>query len=165
MSLKININSIKENKSGQVRGRLIIKPSELGLPPPQDDWHTLTFDFTCTNGGDLYILTGALASQIRQQCCRCLAPIMAPLAVTVEEQYCRNCPPAEDCRVFSGDEIPISEALRENVLLNLPTKPLCSPECKGLCPQCGANLNSGPCDCPTDDVDPRFAALKKLISE
>lgn len=165
MSLKINIHQIKENKSGQVHGRFIIDPSELSLPLPKENWRTLTFDFTCTNGGELYILTGTLVSQISQQCCRCLAPIEVPIEVIVQEHYCRNCSPTEDFHSFYGDEIPISEELRENVLLNLPLKPLCSSGCKGLCPQCGANLNKHLCDCQTVDLDPRLAVLKKLMNK
>jgi uncharacterized protein len=44
----------------------------------------------------------------------------------------------------------------------LPTKRLCSEDCKGLCPYCGKDLNEGRCDCEVDEIDPRFEVLKKL---
>ena len=43
--------------------------------------------------------------------------------------------------------------------------PLCKPDCAGLCSNCGANLNEGPCNCDKEDVDPRFAALRSLKNE
>lgn len=50
----------------------------------------------------------------------------------------------------------------EQFMLAMPQTPLCKKDCKGLCPQCGANLNLGPCDCRGDDGDPRLAALRNL---
>jgi uncharacterized protein len=63
---------------------------------------------------------------------------------------------------YSGDEIDLSELLRESLLLELPMRPLCSDDCVGLCSVCGKNLNQGPCGCVHDDVDPRWAVLKDL---
>ena len=50
----------------------------------------------------------------------------------------------------------------EEFVLALPYKPLCRPDCKGLCPQCGTNLNNGPCACSSEHMDPRMAALRGL---
>ena len=61
--------------------------------------------------------------------------------------------------------VDLGEAIREYALLELPMQPLCRPDCRGLCPTCGADLNSGPCDCRNDDVDERFDALKALLEE
>lgn len=57
----------------------------------------------------------------------------------------------------------LDELIRSDVLLELPTKYLCREDCKGLCPQCGKNLNDGACDCQTHQIDPRLEVLKKLI--
>ena len=53
--------------------------------------------------------------------------------------------------------------MREQFYLALPMKPLCREDCKGLCPQCGTNLNTGTCECRPEWEDPRLAALKALI--
>ena len=53
--------------------------------------------------------------------------------------------------------------LRDDVLLELPTKYLCREDCRGLCPECGKNLNEGPCNCTVRQADPRLEVLKKLI--
>ena len=60
-------------------------------------------------------------------------------------------------------QLDLDELIRADILLELPTKFLCSPDCKGLCPKCGRNLNEGPCGCNTHQMDPRLEVLKKLI--
>ena len=55
--------------------------------------------------------------------------------------------------------------LRDDVLLELPSKFLCKESCKGLCPKCGKNLNEGSCTCNTRETDPRLAVLKQLLSD
>jgi uncharacterized protein len=63
---------------------------------------------------------------------------------------------------YKGDEIDLGQLMREQFYLSLPMKPLCSPDCKGLCPQCGINRNRETCTCDTKWIDPRFEALKRL---
>ena len=55
--------------------------------------------------------------------------------------------------------------LRDDILLELPSKFLCKDSCKGLCPKCGKNLNEGKCSCPAREPDPRLAALSMLLEE
>jgi uncharacterized protein len=57
----------------------------------------------------------------------------------------------------------LREAVRQQLVLAEPMKPLCRDGCAGLCPTCGADRNAGPCTCPVADVDPRWAALTNLI--
>ena len=61
-----------------------------------------------------------------------------------------------------GPEIDLSALAWQELVLALPVKPLCNPECKGLCARCGANLNQGSCACVQEDGDPRLAALRGL---
>ena len=63
---------------------------------------------------------------------------------------------------YQDDEIDLSEVVREQIILAIPMKPICSPNCKGLCPMCGANLNQAPCNCQREAIDPRLAPLKDL---
>ncbi|HSA59363.1 MAG TPA: DUF177 domain-containing protein [bacterium] len=64
---------------------------------------------------------------------------------------------------YKGEEIDLSEILREMFVLDIPLRYLCSETCKGLCPRCGKNLNLGPCGCSAQAGDSRFAALKQLL--
>jgi len=67
-----------------------------------------------------------------------------------------------DISYYEQDEIDIDELINEQVMLSMPLKPLCKPECRGLCPKCGKNLNEGLCDCQTDKIDARFEILRQL---
>lgn len=59
----------------------------------------------------------------------------------------------------------VSQMVLSDVFLSLPIRFVCRPDCKGLCDQCGKNLNDGPCDCPKQDIDPRLLPLQKLLEE
>ena len=64
--------------------------------------------------------------------------------------------------VFDGKGIDVDEVVKEQILLAVPTRMLCREDCKGICPECGTDLNKGECACKKDDIDPRWAALKNL---
>jgi len=61
---------------------------------------------------------------------------------------------------FSGDEIDLTHEVEEQVAMEVPLKPLCGEECKGLCPNCGADLNQAPCSCSRENFNIKFSALK-----
>ncbi len=63
---------------------------------------------------------------------------------------------------YSGEGMELEDALREQVLLAVPIKTLCRPDCKGLCPHCGKNLNEDSCQCHETSSDARWNALKDL---
>ena len=67
-----------------------------------------------------------------------------------------------DFETYKGDEIDLGGYLRELIAMSLPIKVLCVEECKGLCPNCGVNLNLEECSCKDNWVDPRFAVLRNL---
>lgn len=67
-----------------------------------------------------------------------------------------------DFSYYSGDEIDIGDLIRQYITMTRPISYLCSGQCKGLCAECGKNLNSGSCSCPKDRVDSPFAVLKDL---
>ncbi|GBD26084.1 hypothetical protein HRbin30_01411 [bacterium HR30] len=67
-----------------------------------------------------------------------------------------------DLAYYEGEEIDLSPIVAEHILLALPTRPLCSEECRGLCPSCGVNRNFERCDCEANRVDPRWAALREI---
>ena len=63
------------------------------------------------------------------------------------------------------DKLDTDALLRDDILLELPSKLLCKESCKGLCPKCGKNLNEGSCSCKLREADPRLAALRELLTE
>ncbi|MBN1188444.1 MAG: DUF177 domain-containing protein [Dehalococcoidales bacterium] len=118
---------------------------------------------------------GNFKTGIPVECSRCLRTFIFPLTVTVEEEYfpvidVNTGNPLElpdETGSFSIDEhhiLDLREAIRQNTLLAVPMKPLCRQDCAGLCQQCGKDLNEGPCDCPKETIDPRWARLVQLSS-
>jgi uncharacterized protein len=71
-------------------------------------------------------------------------------------------PALVDEDTYAGKEIDLKPALREQILLQIPSPPLCREDCLGLCPKCGKDLNEGECGCDRTVIDPRWAALKRL---
>ena len=64
--------------------------------------------------------------------------------------------------IYDGEKIDLTDLVREQILLDLPTQILCREDCKGLCQKCGANLNEVNCNCAENETDPRWSALKNL---
>ena len=62
-------------------------------------------------------------------------------------------------------KLDVDEFVYSEVILDLPSKHLCEPDCKGICPNCGKNLNEGECGCETHEVDPRLAKLMELLND
>jgi uncharacterized protein len=86
------------------------------------------------------------------------ATSFVPAGVAAEDPEELDSP---DVQSYLGDEIDLNDIVREHVLLGLPMSPVCREDCRGLCPQCGAELNLGPCGC-TAPRDPRWNALGDL---
>jgi uncharacterized protein len=96
-------------------------------------------------------------------CSRCLTPVSVERREDLTERYVSETDDSNDAVLYDGDYIDLQEAVRETLILSEPLRVLCRPDCKGLCPHCGANLNDGPCGCPADAVDPRLAVLGELF--
>lgn len=109
------------------------------------------------------LLQSELAVGFVGECYRCLEPVDYELAVSIEELFSSN---AKDTAEFSvGDDaiLDFNPLLRAEVLIQSARGVLCQPDCKGLCPDCGVNRNHETCQCENERIDPRFAALKKLL--
>ena len=123
-----------------------------------------TIRVTRVQGG--LLVQGIVQSQLRQECVRCLEPVETPITLELEETFrlAGVAPkPGIPYAVSEGGWLDLTPLLREQSWLAIPMKPLCSPNCQGLCPQCGANLNLESCTCEETHIDPRLAALKELL--
>ena len=122
--------------------------------------------------GDTIYIRGQLAAQIRQACDRCLEPA----TISVGGDFTYTLVPekeemAEDLELsaeeletsyYRGDFIDLAPMICEQIILQAPMKILCFEDCRGLCPRCGINLNTGSCSCLADVVDDRLAVLKNF---
>jgi uncharacterized protein len=113
------------------------------------------------------LVQGTVESQVRLECVRCLEPFALPISSELEETYRLSeagSKPGESYVVGDDGWLDLSPVLREQAWVDIPMKPLCRPDCKGLCPQCGANLNHESCECDDTRVDPRLAILRDLMN-
>lgn len=110
---------------------------------------------------DGIVVDGELRVPWHGTCRRCLTPTAGVAVSEVHELYQRALTDPDAFEIV-GDQLDLHEAVRELVLLDAPTTPLCRPDCAGLCPTCGANLNDGPCGCAAAPVDDRWSALDQL---
>ncbi|MBI2847845.1 MAG: DUF177 domain-containing protein [Chloroflexi bacterium] len=118
------------------------------------------------------LVKGTLHTDVELTCSRCLSLFPQSLAVDIEDEYLPtidvytgNNLPLPDAETFTIDEhniLNLAEAVRQYALTAIPMKPLCRPDCKGLCPVCGGNLNQGACRCFPKPPDPRWAKLNQL---
>jgi len=108
---------------------------------------------------------GRLETQVAAECVRCLEPFDLPLSIRIEELFTLFPASPADKTYHIGEDgyLNLDRPLAELVQLEMPMHALCRPDCKGLCSQCGQNLNEGTCHCSDEDVDPRLAALSTLL--
>jgi uncharacterized protein len=118
-------------------------------------------------------LRGSFAGRFEVPCARCVEPVEIPLgaefdlifrpaAADSEAPERSITAPETEIGYYQKDSLSLEDVLREQVLLSLPVRTLCKPDCKGLCPRCGGNRNSHPCSCEEGPSDPRWEALAGL---
>lgn len=118
-------------------------------------------------------LIGDYSTRVEIACARCLEPVVRDLAQSFDLLYRPlgvDAGPHEravhegdtEIGYYEGEGVRLQDVLREQVLLAVPLKAVCRDECKGICPQCGCNLNQESCDCAETPPDPRWDALKDL---
>lgn len=120
-------------------------------------------------------LRGRLSAGLELQCARCLEPVRQdvrrdfellyrPLGADAGRDELSVTDAEAEIGYYQGQGILLEDVLREQVLLALPLKITCREDCRGLCPQCGQNLNQKQCSCTAPVEDPRWEALKDIRS-
>ena len=123
-----------------------------------------------------YGLSGQARTRLEVECSRCVEPFEVPVDAAFELRYVPQSENAGEGEVEVGEEdlvtafyrdgmVDLIDLLREQFLLALPMKPLCRDDCRGLCPECGTNLNKTQCHCAPKWEDPRLAPLKSLLAK
>lgn len=124
--------------------------------------------------GHELIIQGEISSKAELECSRCLRKYTDELHAQVDVTY----HPLEELKAegkyevreneldtgfYAGDEFNLLELVKEQIILSVPMKLLCSETCKGICPKCGADLNITRCNCSLTEVDSRLEILKDLL--
>jgi len=125
-------------------------------------------------GGGAFGVAGRMKARLQVVCSRCLDPFEVPVDASFDLRYVPHADDAGEVEREIGEDdlttahyrdgmLDLIDLMREQFMLALPMKPLCSEDCRGLCAECGTNLNKGQCDCAPRWEDPRLAALKSLL--
>jgi uncharacterized protein len=85
--------------------------------------------------------------------------------IELDEQFSGSDLDDEEVNLITGGKIDFTPVLINAILLHIPMKTVCDENCKGICPQCGQNLNEKRCSCDDQDIDPRFAILESLFDK
>ncbi|BCS97762.1 hypothetical protein DSLASN_33940 [Desulfoluna limicola] len=137
----------------------------------------LAIDLSARITGGQVEVKGTLALTVEQPCGRCLEPFSGELSTTIELYFADEADHIQSMEegdevelteealskeTFSGDRIDLTQYLQDEVVMALPLNPTCRETCKGLCRECGMDLNKGACGCDTSTCHPAFAKLKVL---
>jgi uncharacterized protein len=173
-SLKINVVTIPEEGLDFVLSEDGKWFKECFQDSDQLDFSIREVDVKCqiTKTSSTIFIKGNLSVLLEICCSRCLEDVhlpgggdfaytLVPAKPETKEDWELQ---AEELEIsyYQGDFIDLTPIICEQIILQIPIKPLCSEECKGLCPHCGINLNAASCNCHLDFVDDRLAVLKNI---
>lgn len=119
---------------------------------------SVNLDLEIFNTSDSFVVKGKLKTELILSCSRCLKKYSSPIELDISEDVLKS--EMEDL-----EELYLDDIIVDNIILSLPMKPLCSDDCKGICPECGQNLNEGECDCEVEILDPRLEKLKEFYND
>ena len=117
-----------------------------------------------SKNGDVFVCNARADAVLSFMCDFCLEPVSIDLSFSVEERFKGPSAEEEDISWTNQNQIDLYQLCITNLYKHIPMQVLCNPTCKGLCPNCGNNLNNNDCNCDNNDhvTDPRFNVLKNL---
>ncbi|MFI1989394.1 YceD family protein [Actinoplanes sp. NPDC020271] len=151
--------------------RVVPAPADLGLElisvPSGSD---LELDLSMTSVSEGVYVSGTVRGSLQGECGRCLNEIDSTFEVSLAEMFAYEDSTTEETTDedevgrMQGDLLDLEPAVRDAVVLTLPTNPVCRPDCPGLCPDCGVHFDDLPADHSHEEVDARWAALRNLTA-
>jgi len=173
--------SVRGLTDGLRRHSQQVAVGELNLPDEEDYFtRPVQVDYSIEKIAGQVIIRGTVSTTVDMACSRCLESV----PIDISERFTLlvrfddrgsskgsssgGAPAGEEDEDVKNvlpdtDRIDVTEELRQTLLLALPAKPLCGEDCRGLCPHCGTNLNTGSCDCRIPTTDPRWAGLEEAL--
>jgi uncharacterized protein len=160
--------------AGQARQlhRTAAAPADLGIDVigvPQGS--PIEFDLRLESVVEGVLVTGTAEAGLAGQCVRCLEDLTEDVVIDFQELYVYpgnepdDAEDEDEVSRLEGELLDLEPVLRDAVVLDLPFQPLCRPECRGLCPECGADLNADPEHGHDAPIDPRWSGLESWPSE
>jgi uncharacterized protein len=166
----VDVRSILEDLGG-----VIALDAEAPIPvivlgeqefPPTRPAHIVA---SVTNTGAGIVASGTIDAEFNATCSRCLREFALSIVAPLEAFYVRpgeehDLPEEQEIGLVQEGSIDLMEQMLAALVLELPFAPVHAEDCAGICPQCGADLGEGPCECEPDYSDSPFAALKSLLT-
>ncbi len=164
--MRINISDISKNHGASLNVEIHeVLPELKSVQEEYTFDEPIDFKGRLVNYSGILKLSGNLNVKYKTGCFRCLKELDGSLNIVLEEEFVEADKDNEgDYYTYSGHFIELSKVFIDNILLNLPTRRLCSDDCKGICPQCGCDLNTCSCECIEDFSNPQMEALKDFFN-
>lgn len=178
-NLKISVQSLKGKKHFRFEESAHSFPMLMAMAESSscDFLSPVTIDLNLYRVNDMYRGEGSVETSIRFQCSRCLEEFAYPVHSEFALNFTAEPESTDDSCLqgeyeimaeqaglvpFNNDEIDLTEPMQDQVLMALPIRPLCRDDCRGLCPQCGTDLNRGSCSCEKAVFNSKFESLAGL---
>ena len=164
--MKLNLKDIIEIPGGRVPFSQEIETEWLDLPSVLAYTAPITAEGEVRNSAGILELSGKLTAAMHCVCDRCGTEFDRSRQMDLHATVTADPEADDDPEIFplDGDWLDLDEVLTTLFILDMDTKFLCKEDCAGLCPQCGKNLNDGPCGCKKPR-DPRMAVLEQLLDD
>jgi uncharacterized protein len=171
--LTLNLGKIR---TAQEHVEQVYPPEALEQTADYQITAPISLSFDLHKDKQQFRLVGRVQTTLALPCGRCLEPFVWPVDAAFDLRYQPHSQSTGESErkieeddlattFYENDEIDLGQLMQEQFYLTLPMKPLCTADCRGLCSNCGTNLNRGTCDCNTQWQDPRLAALRALKKE
>ncbi len=161
-------------ENSQIEFELSIKPDEIEFDnefvSAKED---VKFDGKLSNQAAWALIEGEISTKLDIACGRCLESVKTPVNFEFEAAFINAKRLTDDVdmeleaegldvSILVGHKIDLVDVAQERVMLSIPSQTLCKQDCKGLCPECGANKNSKACNCDEKAIDSRWSALSEI---
>ena len=163
--LRVDLRELAQGRAVETRGELkqddpVLDGTEVRLQEPVAVQGRLQ-----ALGDGRFYWQGTARTVVAGECRRCLTPVQTPLQVEIGALFTQDPDAQDDPDSYpvapDATEVDVTPAVREELVLAAPRYVVCRDDCKGICPQCGKDLNAGPCDC-APVTDARWQPLKAL---
>lgn len=141
------------------RGDFLLGGEKL-LPYPDAILQKVSLNFLVTYLNPSVNVCGTISCFVNGHCDRCCDEISKQFELAFDQTFSKD-KAEEDRYAYFGSKLDVTKAVKDEIVLQMPTLLLCKPDCKGLCPKCGVNRNSTECDCDTERKNV-FSELKNL---
>lgn len=170
--LHLDLNEVIQHPNRRMEYPLKVWLDREEAPPQAEP---ITGTLVAESGGRILHLQGEFHVDVWLECARCANLFRQRIEFHLEEDYPLAGTPSavnpnsfarvedeEPYPIFDENKLMVEELLRQYALVQLPMQPICQEDCKGLCNQCGKNLNEGPCDCVPVEVNHPFEKLAQM---